>query len=499
MSLLSEVRHAHLSEPPQFPPLVDALRDLLVSAGVDAYLVGGVVRDSLLGRSTDDVDLAVDGDPRRLGRQLADSLSGSFVTLDDVREIFRVVVEGPLGGLVDIVAAPQGIEADLKRRDFTVDAMAVRVSDLGDGRSPEVIDPHDGRADLKQRVVRGLSSGVFVEDPARLLRGPRLAAQLGFHIADDTATAIREYAYLVDRVAPERVRDELLKLVAAPGASASLHLLDDLGLLCRIVPELDRARNVTQPREHYWDVLDHCIETAGQVERLMEDRTADAVAAEAPWDESLGPHFAYGVSDGHTRLTLLKLAGLLHDIAKPATKTVEHSGRVRFLGHHTLGSEMAAQILGRLRLSGRGIDLVSRMVEHHLRPSQMAQGGELPSPRAIYRYYRDVGNAAVDTLFLNLADYLAARGPALESAEWSEHCRTVSHILQARQATASPANQPKLVDGHDIMREFRLEPGPRVGALLDLVREAQSSGEISTTDEAMELIGAAVRSGVHGA
>ena len=149
---------------------------------------------------------------------------------------------------------------------------------------------------------------------------------------------------------------------------------------------------------------------------------------------------------------------------------------------------MTAQVLGRLRFSGRGIDLVSRMVEHHLRPGQMARDGELPTSRAIYRYYRDLGDTAVDTLYLNLADYLAARGSQLRIHEWADYCRTIDLILQG--STAPHAAQPisRLIDGHNIMSEFSLPPGPRIGLLLEAVHEAQASGEIASIEEALQLV-----------
>ena len=496
---MSQLQQAHPTSSlglPHFPPLVKTLAAFFASKGTEAYLVGGVVRDALLGRATSDVDVAVRGDAPRLAQDIADLLGGRPVVLDDSRAIMRVVVPDVEGAaFVDISPAPEGIRADLDRRDFGLDAMAVSLSDLYAGENAAVIDYHGGVSDASDGVVRALSPSVFADDPARLLRGPRLAAQLGFGLADETADAIRRDAHLIGGVAQERTRDELFKLIAAPGATGSLRLLDELGLLCRIMPELEDARGVAQPKEHYWDVLDHCIETVGQVERLVQCRVESEDIRETPWNESLEAYFAYEVSDGHTRLTILKLAALLHDIGKPATKTVEASGRTRFLGHHTLGAEISLNILRRLRTSGDGVELVSRMVEYHLRPSQMAQEGELPSPKAIYRYYRDLGDAAIDTLFLNLADYLAARGPMLDREDWLQHCRVVGHIFDAEPAHQSPAGVRRLIDGHDIMKEFSLQPGPQIGDLLEVVGEAQASGDIASKQEALELVGSRLESG----
>ena len=416
MSQLTQARSALPPAPRlSFPPIVKAVGEFVASRTTSAYLVGGAVRDTMLGRDTRDVDLAVGGDSSALGAELARHLGGRAVLLDASREIVRVVVPGTGdGSVVDLSPVHGDINQDLGRRDFTLDAMAVSVEDLQNGeRGPTLIDPYHGASDLRAGVIRALSPSAFEDDPARLMRAPRLAAQLGFSIAEETAETIRRQAQLITTVAPERVRDELLKLLAQPSATSSLRLLDELGLLCMVIPELADSKGVTQPKEHHWDVFNHCIETAGQVERVVQAPAKDDAlrVSGVPRFESIETYFSQEVSDGHTRLTMLKLAALLHDVAKPATRSVEPSGRIRFLGHHKVGARVTEEILGRLRLGGRGIELVATMIEHHLRPSQMAQRGEMPTARAVYRYFRDLGDAAIDTLYLNLADYLAARGP----------------------------------------------------------------------------------------
>ena len=492
MGRRSKVSPTYALHPSTFPSLIGSLRRFFASRGIEAYLVGGVVRDALLKRDTGDIDVAVAADVDEVGRELASFLGGRLVALDAAGQVTRVVVPGSGGAsVVDLSRMPDGIEADLGRRDFTVDAMALPLAQETSETLPAgVVDPHGGLVDLRDGVIRAVAPSVFEEDPARLLRGPRLSVQLRFQLATDTARQIRRRAHLVKRVAPERVRDELLKLLAEPGASATLRLLDELGLLCEILPELASAKGVTQPKEHHWDVFEHLLETAGEVERAISRRAEGGgfVEEQVPRFEGMDDHFGEEVSDGHTRLTLVKLTGLLHDIAKPATRTVDESGRIRFLGHHQEGTEVAEGVLRRLRFSGRGVALVRLMVYHHLRPSQMAQKGQLPTGRAVFRYFRDVGEAAIDTLYLNMADYLAARGPSLRRDEWSDHCRLMGHIIDEGLGQKAPEKLRKLIDGHDIMREFSLGPGPQVGFLRDLVQEAQASGEIRTREEALQLV-----------
>ena len=454
--------------------------------------MGGLVRDALLSRTINDIDLAVEGDTRSIGRELASVLGGQFVLLDAERDIVRIALRRRDGMYyVDISPIHSGVSEDLGRRDFTIDAMAVSLENVFDGFGQEsVVDPYGGLSDLREGVIRAVSPSVFTDDPARLIRAPRLAAQLRFGVEKETARQIRRDAHLVSTIAPERVREELLKLLAEPGAMDSIRGMDELGLLCEIIPELAQAKDVTQPKEHYWDVFNHLVETVGQVERILQKQPSDGdyVVDMMPRFDDMSEYFTEEVSDGHTRLTLLKLAGLLHDIAKPVTRTVESTGRIRFLGHHSEGAEMTRRILKRLRFSRRGVESLGMMVQHHLRPGQMAQDGELPTGRAIFRYFRDAGDAAIDTLYLNMADYLAARGPLLSEREWADYSQTVGHILREGLERKAPKSLPHLIDGHDIMEAFSLAPGPRVGELLSLAQEACAGGEIDTKEDALELL-----------
>ena len=203
----------------------------------------------------------------------------------------------------------------------------------------------------------------------------------------------------------------------------------------------------------------------------------------APWTAESAEYFAHEVGDGYSRRTILKLAGLLHDIAKPQTKGPDATGRIRFLGHSELGAEMVETRLTQMRFSSRIVAMVARMVEHHLRPSQLRQGQEEPSRRAIYRYYRSVQDVAVDTVYLAMADYLAAKGPEISADHWANHARMLGRLLQAGSDMTgpSPAKGPeRLLTGHDLMQYFDLPPGPQIGRLLEQIEEAQAVGEIAT-------------------
>ncbi len=256
------------------------------------------------------------------------------------------------------------------------------------------------------------------------------------------------------------------------------------------MPELAVAKGVAQPKEHFWDVLEHSLETVAAVERLLREEGGekeDELLTLVPWSAEIAQHFAQEIAGGRTRGALLKLAGLLHDIGKPTTKTIEQDGRMRFLGHAQLGAAMAVQLMERLRFSNRETKMVQLMIEHHMRPGYLV-AQEMPSRRAIYRYFRDTAEVGIETLFLTLADHLATRGPTLDLDEWRKHTETTQYILSKwfeEQATVIP---PKLIDGHTLMDRLGLDPGPQIGELLEAVREAQAAGEISTAEEALDFV-----------
>ncbi|MBI2936483.1 MAG: HD domain-containing protein [Chloroflexi bacterium] len=465
----------------------------LAARGIRVYAVGGFVREALRGRTTRDLDLAVQGDATALAQQLAERSGGTFVLLDKERGVARVAIKEAEGEWnLDLSPLRGGdILADLAQRDFTVDAMAVELAAVqGEPGAWPLIDPHGSLADLRAQVIRAVNTEVFRLDPVRLLRAVRLATQLKFSIDFQTLELLRRDVRLIATVSPERCREELLKIMAHPGVGAHLRLMDEVGLLCTLIPELADGKGVAQPPEHFWDVFNHGIECAAALERILEPshRQQDPALRLIPWAPWLDEHFAQEASDGHSRATLAKLASLLHDIAKPETKTVTPSGRLRFLGHHEEGARRAEAIARRLRLSNRGVELIATMVHYHLRPSQLAQHGELPTPRAIYRYFREVNEAAVDTLYLCLADYLAARGPRLELDDWQRQCSLIEYTLRRGTGELSIPSTPKLIDGHDLMTLFNLKPGPRFRELLEAVREAQATGEVNTREEALKLL-----------
>lgn len=466
--------------------LLQAVRETLDG---EAYLVGGFVRDCLLGRPAADLDLAVTGNAGEAAARLAEKLQGHDFPLDDERDQHRVTLNGDMPvQYVDVVQLRGSIEADMVLRDFTVDAMAAALE--AEGSTGPVIDPLGGLADLEGRRLRLASEGALADDPLRMLRAVRLAVELEFTLDGATAEAVRANKARLTEAAAERQRDEIARLLATPRAGTGLRLLDDLRLLEVVVPEITAARGVSQPKEHYWDVFDHSLETVAALDALLH---ADSIESRwtpfrAPLRDVMGwypldDYFAE-VAGGHSRLVLTKLAALLHDVAKPETKAPDKDGRIRFLGHADVGAATAKQICTRLRFGRRETGYVSHLVEEHLRPTQLSSGG-VPTDRAIFRFFRDLGAAAVGCLVLSLADAAAAVGPRLTRDRWRGYVAYISHVLERRQEQEQKLPARHKLSGNTIMAALAIEPGPLVGQIQRAVDEAAATGEVSSEEEAL--------------
>tara|TARA_Y100000590_G_C15744919_1_gene1021613 strand:+ start:3450 stop:4946 length:1497 start_codon:yes stop_codon:yes gene_type:complete len=468
------------------------IKRFFITHGIQAYLVGGAVRDACLNRFTQDLDVIIMSPDTHVSSRLAEVLKGKCISLDAGRNIDRIVFENN-NLTVDIthIDNSKPIENNLIERDFTIDAIAVSLTQLESDTKSKLIDPTNGFIDLQNSLIRATSEGAFKSDPIRMLRGIRLSVQLGFVIDHNTEEWIKKHSGLLSNVSNERIRDELLKILSSPNISSSLYKLDSLNLLSVIIPELDSCKGISQPNEHFYDVFRHSVETPGMLELILSDSTGSPAVKLVPRFDKWDTFFQQNLADGASRSTFLKLAALLHDIAKPQTKTIENNGRIRFLGHGNLGAETSQAIMDRLRFSKKASEYVSDIVKHHLRPSQLAPKGLMPSKKAIYRYYRDLKDVSIDTIYLNLSDYMAAKGDKiLESSfdlsDWERHCKVASVILNNKQKD-DPDMYLRIVNGYDLMSELGLEPGPVVGKLIDLIGESYAAGEINTRREAIDF------------
>jgi len=458
----------------------------------DGFLVGGAVRSILLKKTIKDIDIVVSGSSKNFSKYFANIIDGKTIELDKKRDINRIIFK-PKNTIYEIDVSPikKDIVTDLKTRDFTIDAIAIDLSKkFTNLDTSDYIDPSYGIQDLNKKILRSTNQNIFIEDPIRLLRAVRISSELGFEISKETYKEIQKNSSLINSVAVERIRDEFLKILALPKSMYGIKTLDNLTLLTKIIPELNDSKGVLQPKEHYWDVFNHLIETIGTLEVLFDkkNKTNQFIKKYIPRFIDDEKYFNEIIFEGHSRKTILKLVGLIHDISKPETKKIEKTGKIRFIGHDKLGAKKSIRILKRLKMSNKSIEYISSIISNHLRPTQLAQKDELPTNRALNRYYRDLNQFSIDTLYLNLADYLSARGEMLNEKEWEKHCKLIKHILNHFKISKEEKILPKLVSGYDIMNVLSIQSGPIIGVILKRIEEAQLNEDIKTREDALNII-----------
>lgn len=449
----------------------------------EAWIVGGALRDELLGRPVRDVDVAVAGDPARPARALAAELKGPVFRLSEAFGAWRVI-DRRAGRVYDF-APLQGevIEADLARRDFTINAMA-RPVDLGAlpaVSGSELIDPLGGRPDLEARTLRVLGAAAYETDPLRTLRLARFAAELGFAPDPDTEALTKAAAPRTSEAAGERVFGELRRLVIAAGVLEGLGLADRLGVLDAVLPELTALHGIDQSDFHHLDVYDHTLEVL-----------ARQIELERGLDELFGPDaarvaevLAEPVGDELTRAEALRFGALVHDIGKPTTRAVRADGRITFIGHDALGEQMVHELSRRLRTSERLARFLGALTRQHLVLGFLVH--ECPLDRAtVYRYLRRTAPVGVEVTLLSCADRLATRGRNADEA-------TAAHLELARELMTAALDwrehgPPRVpIRGDELAAELGIEPGPELGRLLRELEQAAYAGEAETREQAIAL------------
>jgi putative nucleotidyltransferase with HDIG domain len=445
----------------------------------DAWVVGGAIRDALLGREVVDADLAVAGDEAEAARTLGAAAGGHAFELSAEFGTWRVVAQ-KAGWHVDVSRLrAETIEGDLSRRDFTVNAMALPLSDP----AAEPIDPVGGMADAESRLLRAASPASFEDDPLRVLRAARLAAALELELDPATVTLARESVAALAGVTGERQSAELRMLMISGDPLRGLRLLDELAATGAVLPEVEALRGVEQNPNHHLDVLGHTLEV---LERWLEIE-ADLPAYVGDHADEVAALLAEPLADELTRAQAMRLGALFHDVGKPATRDEAH-GYVTFIGHDSEGAAIVTRLCKRLRTSGALRDYVRGLTLHHLRLGFLSTQRPL-TPRAVYEYLRATEPVAVDVSLLSVADRLAARGagPIASSEMVEAHLATARDIIGAALDWRRDGPPPPLVRGDELATVLGIEPGPEIGRLLGEIEAAQYAGEITTRDETIEL------------
>ncbi|HUB75662.1 MAG TPA: HD domain-containing protein, partial [Solirubrobacteraceae bacterium] len=439
------------------------------------WIVGGAVRDALRGAELSDLDLVLDGEVAPAARRVAAATAAHAFALSDAFGAWRVVERAgawhadlnPLRGAT--------IEADLARRDFTVNAIAQPLE------GGELVDPLGGARDLERGVLRIAGPHALDSDPLRAMRLVRLRCELDLTPDPQTVAAAREVAPRLREVAAERVYAELSRVLASDSAAAGVALMGDLGLTAAVLPELAALGGIDQSRFHHLDVADHTLAVLAELVELARDPARVLGDAAAPGIAAL---LAEPLADELTRGTALRFGALLHDIAKPQTRTVATDGRVAFPGHDERGGELARGILGRLRAAERVRAYVAALTRHHLRLGFLVH--RRPLSRAdLYDYLLACGPVAADVTLLSVADRLATRGDRAEESI-ARHLELAREVIgEALRWHAEGPPRPPL-GGAELMRALGIGGGPRIGDLLAQTTRAAFTGEIAGPEQAIE-------------
>ncbi|MFQ5577570.1 MAG: HD domain-containing protein, partial [Anaerolineae bacterium] len=387
-------------------PLLRQVADIWQRQGQEAYLVGGGVRDGLLGRFDveADLDLLVPRNALEAARHLADALRAAYYPLDPRRDVGRVVL--PDHRYLDI-AAYRGdtLPEDLQDRDFTINAMIIRL----DAGAPCLLDPLDGQADLRRGIIRVASGKAITNDPLRTVRAVRLAARLGFTIEPDTRRRIEKGAAGLKAVSGERLRDEMLKLLATDQPGTAVAMLGQLKILPHLLPEALAMAGVEQSPPHHLPVFEHTLlamDSWSGLATLDDPRLAALTPLKAELQAYLQTELAGNVS----RAALMPLVLLLHDTGKPQTFSRGSDGRIHFWRHPQVGADIARQVMDRWHFSGQATRFVTTAVRHHMRPLLLSHQPRA-SRRAIHRLLEAAGDAAPALALLSLMDHLATYRP----------------------------------------------------------------------------------------
>lgn len=485
-----------------FPlPLQDLLDKIIMvlHPTEQAFLVGGALRDTLLGLPTYDLDIALSADAIGVARRVADSLGGAFYPLDEERDTARVLLFQPDGSrqILDF-AGLRGpdIKSDLRARDFTINALAVAL------KKPQVLlDPLGGAKDLRAGILRACSDGVFIDDPLRILRGVRQATAYRLRMQPETIRLMRRAIHLLPRISAERVRDEIFRILDGDHPAANFRVMDTLGVLDYIFPEIAALKGVEQSAPHHDDVWSHTINVVSKLEKVLNVLSLQHDPEEAAnwhlgfisvqlgrYREEIHQHLVDSITTGRSQRALLFLAALYHDSGKAETGSMDDNGQIRFFKHEIAGWRLIENRARVLRLSNQEIKHVETIVRNHMRPFYLVQAGPPPNRRSVYRFFRDTGPAGVDICMLSLADTLATYGPALPREIWADHLTVVRSLLDAWYERQDEEVYPRaLLKGGDLINHFGVSPGPQIGELLDVLREAQAAGDVSNRDQALEL------------
>ena len=454
----------------------------------EGWLVGGSVRDFLMGKTTYDRDIAIFG-AEKFAKKIAEEFDGTYVVLDSKNQIFRVVLPDKLNFLDISEIEGSSIEEDLQRRDFTINAIGYNL------KTDEFIDVTGGLNDIENHTLRHIKDQNFEDDPLRILRAFRFASITGFEMTEELKNAIKKYKNTLLNPSKERIAYEIMKLFGGKYSAKTLLLMDEFGILEDLFPCVKEMKLIPPNTHHHLDLFHHVVETVRNIEEIYEH---------LPEEEKF--HLNKIDFGGFPRINHLKLAGFLHDIGKYSTWTIEggnfngmrgpdcditqleEDARQRFIKHDDVGAKMCIPLLRELKFSKKQIDYIAQMIKIHIYPSNVVASPDL-NEKIMMRYVRKTGDNVIDNIVLAKADRYSAQGPAITEEIVKQNIDGLNKLLNfylAKRNTLKPL--PKLLDGFEVMQIKNITQSPKLGEYMTALHEAQINGDITTKEDAIKFI-----------
>ena len=443
----------------------------------ETYLVGGFVRDTILKKVSYDLDFVVPENEKRRAHEIARDISGTAFPLDESLGIWRVVRDE---WKIDISRRTgKNMEEDLARRDFTINALAVPLSQIRKFSKNDIMDPCGGLSDLAKKRIRMVREHNFADDPLRVLRAYRFAAILRFRIDPETEKSLKKYFPRMAQISGERIKEEMNRLFAADKSAGQFRELYKSGLLEALFPELRLYHDDVRNYFHKDGLWGHSYYSLVYLEKIFLKLHRFFPRC----FRILSEYFDTAIEGGTPRKILLKWAVVLHDLGKPSTIR-KIGGRVRFFAHEAKGSYLAEKIMERIKASRKEKETVAKLIFYHMRPGNLLENEAL-TDRAVYRFFRDLGDEALSLLMLSWADRLSYIVVKSQKNVMELFYRKLKKLIYRYYFKKEKVTPVPLLDGTDIMKILSLPQGPRIGEIKKNLLEAQAVGRVKTKEEAV--------------